>query len=459
METFTKVALLVIGSAISLSLVAFGILSVKEKEKRAARISFNGAMLGAAFFFLTGTLPISARVTVLSILGVLGITFVILFFLPIGKIDIGNDIPRNRFDERQIIFARANLKSGTPNYESYYKSHPEDKRIDDRTRAKPGLLSPKSKFFDPLLFTAPDASFALTGALRDAVDGAVADEKQSCSPEEISPYLKKLAQYYGALDVGITLLEPYHIYSHTGRGAGSYGAPIELDHKYAIAMTVEMDFEMMGDAPHAPVVMESAKQYVESARVAVQLASVIRSLGYDARAHIDGNYQVIAPLVARDAGLGEFGRMSLLMTPNEGPRVRVGVVTTDMPLIADARTPDIATIDFCNICKKCADNCPSKSISFENREEKDGVLRWKINPESCFAYWNVIGTDCGRCMTVCPFAHPNNAAHNLIRWGIARSGFFRRVALWMDDLFYGRIPEPRPAPSWTRDVTLSKKED
>ena len=46
---------------------------------------------------------------------------------------------------------------------------------------------------------------------------------------------------------------------------------------------------------------------------------MIRRLGYPARAHIDGNYRVIAPLVARDAGLGEIGRMGLLMTPRSRP--------------------------------------------------------------------------------------------------------------------------------------------
>ncbi len=449
MENLTQITLLIIGAAFSLSLVAFGFLSIAEKERRAARVSFSGAVLGTIFFILAASLPNATRVALLLILATLFLGFLILFFLPIGKIKVGNDTPAKRFDEREIIFARANLKPGTLEYESYYALHPEDKMMDDAARAKPGLLSPQSKFFDPILFTAPQASFSLTSALRDSVDGAPASEKIVLTPIEMTSYIKGMTLYFGALDVGITLLQPYHIYSHTGRGAGVYGAPIELDHEYAIALTVEMDFEMMGSAPYAPVVMESAKQYVESARVAVQVAEVIRSMGYAARAHIDGNYQVIAPLVARDAGLGEFGRMSLLMTPHEGPRVRVGVVTTDLPLVADIRVPDAATIDFCNICKKCAENCPSKSISFDEREKTDNASRWRINPETCFAYWSVIGTDCGRCMTVCPFAHPNNFAHNLVRWGIARSGFFRRFALWMDDLFYGRKPDHRPAPAWT----------
>ena len=157
-----------------------------------------------------------------------------------------------------------------------------------------------------------------------------------------------------------------------------------------------------------------------------------------ARAHIDGNYRVIAPLVAKDAGIGEIGRMGILMTPGLGPRVRLGVVTTDLPLIADPPTDDRSVIDFCTVCKKCAENCPSRSISFDDRTRIDGGWRWAIDPDTCFRYWNAVGTDCGVCMTVCPYSHPDNVVHDIVRWAIRRSGAARRAALWMDDLFYGR---------------------
>jgi ferredoxin len=213
---------------------------------------------------------------------------------------------------------------------------------------------------------------------------------------------------------------------------------------------------MIGANPAPVGVMESAKQYVEASRVAVPLAAAIRYLGFDARAHIDGSYQVICPLVARDAGLGEIGRMSLLMTSNQGPRVRLGVVTTSLPLIPDGRKPVASVIDFCNICKKCAENCPSKSIPFDDRRKVDGAIRWKLDADTCFRYWNVIGTDCGICMNVCPYSHPNTFYHNLTRWGIARSGFFRRVALWLDDLFYGKKPAPRKPPEWAQVEEFEK---
>jgi hypothetical protein len=53
-------------------------------------------------------------------------------------------------------------------------------------------------------------------------------------------------------------------------------------------------------------------------------------------------------------------------------------------------------------------------------------------------------------MTVCPYSHPNNFGHNLVRWGVARSGFLRRAAYRMDNLFYGCKPAARAAPEWTK---------
>jgi len=199
-----------------------------------------------------------------------------------------------------------------------------------------------------------------------------------------------------------------------------------------------MDHAVMQNAPDAPVVMESAKQYVEAAKIALQLGYFIRSQGYPARAHIDGNYRVIAPLVARDAGLGEIGRMGLLMTPRLGPRVRLGVVTTDLPLVADSPGDDASVIDFCLACKKRATNCPVGAIPSGDRTRVDDGLRWAIDPETCFRYWNIIGTDCANCMRVCPYSHPDNATHNLVRCAIRRSATARRAMLWLDDVFYGK---------------------
>ncbi len=299
-------------------------------------------------------------------------------------------------------------------------------------------------------FTATEASFLIPEALRDWVDGEVAATAVPLTPQAATTYLKGLARTYGARTVGITKLQPYHVYSHIGRGSGEYGAPLPVEHRYALAFTVEMAHDLVGTAPEAPTSLETAKEYAAAAQIAVELAAFIRALGYPARAHIDGNYRVIAPLVARDAGLGEIGRMGILMTPDLGPRVRLAVVTTDLPLVVDDREPRDDILDFCRICKKCAENCPSRAIPFDDRQEIAGALRWQIDSVRCFHYWNVVGTDCGRCMSVCPYSHPDTLSHNLVRWATRHSGVARRVVLRLDDLFYGRSPAQRPAPEWTK---------
>jgi len=146
--------------------------------------------------------------------------------------------------------------------------------------------------------------------------------------------------------------------------------------------------------------------------------------------------------------LGEIGRMGLLMTPKLGPRVRISVVTTNMPLQIDKPLNDYSVIDFCTICKKCAEACPSQAISLKPQEVIDGVKRWQINQEKCFTLWCTLGTDCGRCISVCPYSHPDNLLHNIVRTGNKNSNLFRKAALHLDDYFYGRKPPPAKFPKW-----------
>ncbi len=450
MDRLAMIVLVACGVVSVVLFAAFGAVSVAEGERRAARRAFAVALVSAIAFFGGAFLPPPARVPFFWLVVAAGLAMLVLLLLPIGRITPANDSPRQRHDERNVMFARARLQPGSPEFEAYYTAHPENRQSDDEMRQKPGLLAPDGEFADPLLFAAADGSFDLTEALRDAVDGPVAERRHELSPEQLTAFVKGLARTYGARDVGVTRLSPVHVYSHVGRGSGIYGESISLEHDAAIAFTVEMERAMTVASPYAPAVAESAHQYVESARVAVQLAAALRRLGYPARAHIDGNYRVIAPLVARDAGLGEIGRIGLLVTPQLGPRVRLGVVTTTANLVPDTRRPGTAVIDFCTICSKCADNCPANAIPFGDRAEFDGALCWKIDPDTCYRYWCIVGTDCGVCLDVCPYSHPDNPLHNLVRKGIARSGFFRRAVKWLDDVFYGREPARRSAPPWTR---------
>lgn len=431
------------GLAVLIFFLSAGLTSILEQESRAAFISFTSGILFSFPFVLPFLLDVRYPdwlfVGMLSLAG----CCLAIFLIPIrGRIRYSYQQPQQRFDERDTMFSRQKLVPGSKRFEEYYKQNPRNKSLDNKFRRWPGLLQPGSKYFDPVLFSSARSIFNEVDSLHPRVEEKPASIKDAGRPEIFTSSILQMSRKLGAYSSGITKLEEYHVYSVGGRG-DRYGKEFPAVHKFAIALTVEMDYHMMRAAPAAPTVVESARQYLNSGKIAVELAEYIRSRGFQARAHIDANYQVICPLVARDAGLGEIGRMGLLMTPTLGPRVRIAVVTTDMPLLPASARPDPVLIDFCRHCEKCAKVCPGQSVPYGMEKENDGIKRWKINSESCYTYWCQAGTDCGRCVIVCPFAHPDNWFHRFVRFGIRNSYIFRRLAIPLDDLFYGKKPMPR----------------
>ena len=446
-----------IGCLISLLFIWFGLVSHREEEMRAMRRSFALALFLPLPYLAAGLINSGIQAGLcLALISITAIITVILI-IPFGNnISEGNITPKIRFDERDVMFSRQHLQEGSERFDDYYTLRPENKKPDDEFRKYPGLLKKGAVYYDPVTASAANANFKTVKAYHALLD----DEnlpKTSCKvdPAHMAVFLITWIKKLGAVSVGMTELRDYHLYTTIGRGE-KYGQPVKLDHKYAIAITVEMDKYFMDRSPQAPTVMESAQQYLNSGSIAVQVTEFLRGLGYSSRAHIDGSYRVVCPLVARDAGLGEIGRMGLLMTPELGPRVRIAVVTTDLPLLVDDRNRDNTMIDFCRRCKKCASVCPPQAISFDDRTEIEGVSRWQINSEACFTFWCKIGTDCGRCVSSCPYSHPDNFLHNLVRFGIKRSALFRLTAIKLDDFFYGTNPVPLELPDWIKNVINGK---
>jgi reductive dehalogenase len=426
----------------------FGVItSIRENEKTAViRLSIFTIFLPLPFFISSFiSIPFKDELSI----GLLSIFFLLTFilFLPIRGNKMENDNPLNRIDERDTMFSRNELKEGTDRFDEYYKNNPDKEILDNKFCKRPGLLKPGSTQYNPFHFAAADSSFETIAKLHAMVDGHPSENPVKVKVDKITEFIKKWSVKLGAEDCGVTDLQDYHLYTTGGRKK-RYGNQVFNNHKYAIAFTTEMDKRMIHSAPTGSIVMESGQQYLDSGTVAIQVAKFIRNLGYSARAHIDGNYQVVCPLVARDAGLGEIGRMGLLMTPQLGPRVRISVVTTDLPLLIHKRKPVYSVTDFCKMCKKCAVACPSNAISFEDKKEIDGVRRWQINSEACFTLWCTYGTDCGRCVAVCPYSHSDNLFHNFIRFGIRNSKIFRWFAVIMDDAIYSKKPPTAELPDW-----------
>ncbi len=429
---------LVVGMLVEGFLVLLAVSSALERKGRAVLLSSLACVLVAAGWYGWYALLASESLWLLM-LPAMVLLGGIFFFLPFGSFQalrVGSI--SEQVDERDVMFSREEYQPGTEHYETYYAAHPEYKAVDDRMRRLPELLEPGGRYYDKQTADPIDAVFDKIVTLATQVDGQTSLRRGELGTAEATATIKAEVLKMGADDVGIAELNPMFVYSHVGRGPEPWGRPIVNSHRFAIVFALEMDYHEVEQAPLLPITRETAKQYLRAGEISVALAKRIRECGYAARAHIAGsNYQIILPPVAHDAGLGELGRMGYLISPKYGARVRLGAVTTELPLLLD-RPITFGVQDFCETCLKCAINCPSGAIPVGGRKLVRGVEKWPLNVEKCIHYWRAIGTDCGLCMKVCPFSHPSTPIHNLVRAGCRRSPLARRLSICGDDLFYGQ---------------------
>jgi reductive dehalogenase len=204
-----------------------------------------------------------------------------------------------------------------------------------------------------------------------------------------------------------------------------------------VVVVVAMDWKMIARAPSLPAILESSRQYVEAAKIAMIIAEYLRGLGYRARAHTDGNYEVLCVPLAVAAGLGELGRLGILIHPVHGPCVRLAAVTTELELPPTGGR-DFHADSFCRICRKCAENCPPRAIAAGAEPVSRNFRHWSVDQVKCYAFWKQIGSDCAVCIRSCPYAKPDTLLHRLVRFYVSRNPLNQRLALLMDDIFYGR---------------------
>lgn len=270
-------------------------------------------------------------------------------------------------------------------------------------------------------------------AADDAVGGKPAANKLPVpDPEQMSKHIKDAAYFLRADEVGIGKMPSYAYYSHrttVGRDkmasapVESWTEPIEERLPYVIVVMVDQHLEttLASTGYDGISASQSFRGYHATGNISIILAQYIRSLGYQARAHHARNYSAAMPPAVIAAGLGELSRTGdSSIHPRLGFRHKVAAVTTDLPLVPD-KPIDFGLQDFCRVCKKCAENCPSEAITFDrDYVEYNGYLRWNSDMKKCavFRTTNEEGSSCGRCMKVCP-------------WNSKEDSWFHKAGIWM----------------------------
>ncbi|NOX72131.1 MAG: reductive dehalogenase [Alphaproteobacteria bacterium] len=236
--------------------------------------------------------------------------------------------------------------------------------------------------------------------------------KQKVEIEDISAQsreIKRIARLFGADLVGITEIDERWHYASRVDTSDLTSVPNELPKgiSHVIVMGHSMDFDLVETYPSALAGASTGREYSHEAAICIQLAAYIRGLGYEAVASMNDTALVIP--YAIKAGLGEYGRNQMVLTPEFGPRVRFSKIFTSLPLRADQPMP-LGLNAYCHSCTVCADACPPKAlpkgapeIGSDSPSTITGVKKWSANCEKCFGYWAKIKTDCAICMRVCPF--------------------------------------------------------
>jgi ferredoxin len=283
-------------------------------------------------------------------------------------------------------------------------------------------------------------------------DTPVANEKvEYQNPSDASAEIKKISQFFGSDLCGITHLDKRWRYSKRvdvrDMSEVELGLPDGLSS--VIVLGHQMDKELVQTYPSALGGAATGREYSHEATIVMQVAAYIRNLGYQAVASMNDTGLVIP--MAIQAGLGEYARNQLVITPEFGPRLRFSKIFTDMPLEADKpKRPGVAK--FCDICTKCVDACPVKALpsgppkTGGGLSSIKGVRKWTSDAEKCFSFWATLSTDCAICMRVCPFNRDFSTWSQRIWLKLALSPA-RRVALWMDRYREGRI---KPSNWWTK---------
>jgi reductive dehalogenase len=362
-----------------------------------------------------------------------------------------------KYDERDNVQGRKELVPGSAQWKTYYAAHPQLEKIDLSQYDLPGAMGVGAKAD----ITAFEAIVTLMGQMghESVVDGPVAPERVEMTPERATEKIKGFAKHLGAAVVRTGPLNPSYVYSHKGRmyrrpgdDEPEVGTPIDLKHKNAIVLVEGLNQKILKGAPKKQVILEIFRAYSKLEQMALILARYIRLLGYPARAHVVTNYQLIVPPVAIDAGVGKLGRHGVLISKEFGSTMKMAVVSTDLDLSYDKKTK-LGVADFCENCKICAQNCPSGAISHGKKQMVRGVERYPFKAEACFKIWNETGTDCGVCLSCCPYSKPPSMEHTLGLWLASKGGKLPAAILTrLERLIYGHHnPGAHPHPEWMEE--------
>ncbi|XUX00180.1 MAG: reductive dehalogenase [Dehalogenimonas sp.] len=232
---------------------------------------------------------------------------------------------------------------------------------------------------------------------------------------------------------------------------------------YDFAMTVPMSEEMFRTSPASNLQgAANSSRYSRFSLIAPRIQSFVGTLGYNCYGYT-GVYNGAIPTIAAASlqGLGEGGRNNgVFISPEYGPTVGLFSLITDLPIESTAPV-DAGIHRFCHTCSKCADTCPTGSISKDKEPSWEvpkifgkedtthipGRKEWWTNGVDCWTGKNTVG-GCANCMATCVFNTGSGAIHQYVRAALATTGVFNSFFAQMDVTFGYGLREGDDKSNW-----------
>ncbi len=195
------------------------------------------------------------------------------------------------------------------------------------------------------------------------------NQYQFNSPKEAALAVKSAARLFGALRCGITKrdkrwdYEP--IYDASIEREISWEKDFPFEPKTVIVIFVEMDYHTMAAAPSWMQDATVGDAYANAIKIAGQLTIFLRQLGHQAVASMN-DLGINAPMPLPPAW-AKGARNGQIITPKQGPRFRISKVYTDFEFVEYDKPRTFGVASFCLNCKRCANSCPSKAITFNEQ--------------------------------------------------------------------------------------------
>ena len=177
-----------------------------------------------------------------------------------------------------------------------------------------------------------------------------------------------------------------------------------LTQKWVIMIGIAHDYEQISSAPELTAGAEVIKQYGRGTKAAKDIATWIRSRGWDASCQagpMAGPLLLIPPAI--ECGFGELGKHGSIINKEYGSSFRLAAVLTDVPLIPTQKMV-YGVDDFCSRCQVCANACPPEAIQPEKTMVR-GEMKWYVDFDKCIPFFNE-HAGCAICIAICPWSKP-----------------------------------------------------